>query len=108
MYKYMKNERGVAMVLELVLIGITVVVIGGAIAVGYQASHSASKSQAAIVSAPATVANGSVDNVVNALSLTDGSDANATDQESADASSGTDSTSAAASDMGGSYDENSF
>ena len=98
------------MLLELILVAVVAVTLGLVAVKTYNARHAASEGpNTTTASGPATqaqtVANGSVDNAVNALVQNASADSSARSTEDSDASS---SSSAAATNVGGSFDENSF
>jgi uncharacterized phage protein gp47/JayE len=107
--KQLTDERGVAMVLEVVLAAVVLVAVGYAGVQYYKNQSSAQTTGAvgALPGKPATKPNGTVDNATTALL----NDANADSTGAASEDNivpGTDSTSNTALNIGGSYNESSF
>jgi type II secretory pathway component PulK len=100
-----QDERGIAMLIELLLV---VAVLGIAGAAYYTANnHSKATPQAATLSTPSAVPNGSVDNAVTALIQDSSADDTTAVQEDANVPA-TDASSGTAQQASGSVDENSF
>jgi hypothetical protein len=112
MFKPIKNQRGAAIVFELVLVAAVLVFAGLGVYRYYQETNhtptaSTSGTQSGSVVNGSTAANGSVDNAVNAVNA----EANAEAQDSASEGatlSQIDSTGADAANVSGAYNENNF
>ena len=107
--KQLTDERGVAMVLEVILVAVVLVAVGYA---GFQYYKSQSNADTpgavgALPGKPSTVANGTVDNATTALLNDTDADTTSTATEDAIVPS-TDATGNSALNIGGSYNENSF
>jgi predicted PurR-regulated permease PerM len=106
MMKTLHDQRGVAMLLEVVLVVVVLGMVGIALYTSHHSDQTAS--QGSNIASPAPTPNGNVDNAVNSLTQVSPSEGSAVDNESTTAVSDGDRTSGAASDIGGSYNENSF
>jgi cytoskeletal protein RodZ len=112
MFKPLKNQRGAALALELVLVAAVVVFAGLGVWRYFQETNhtptaSSSGTQTGSAVSGSTVANGTVNDAVNAVNA----EANAEAQDSAQEGTSLqsiDSTSAAAAGVTGAYNENSF
>ncbi|HUD11830.1 MAG TPA: hypothetical protein VMS08_05435 [Candidatus Saccharimonadia bacterium] len=106
MKKHLKDQRGVAMVLELMLVAVVLVAVGAAIVVRSQ-SQPVAAPQPGAPKVPPTVANGSVSNAVNSLTQEATGDSASANEESSLVPA-TDTSSGTAQSLEGSYNENSF
>jgi hypothetical protein len=107
MKKYLQDQRGVAMVLELVLVAVVVVAVGWAVLTRYHSMQPVAAPQPVAVKVAPTVANGSVTNAVNSLTQESTGDA-AVAKEEGSLVPTTDNSSGSAQNLEGSYNENSF
>jgi hypothetical protein len=105
----LQDQRGVAMLVEIIL-GAVIIGLGGfALYANHQAALTAAKATVSkVVTTPMPTPNGNVDNAVQSLTQSTSSETTSVDTESTAATNGGDGVSGAASDIGGSYDENSF
>ena len=112
MFKPLKNQRGAAVALELVLVAAVLVFAGIGVWRYYQETNhaptaSTSGTQTGTAVSGSTAPNGTVDDAVNAVNA----EANAESQDSAKEGSSVqsiDSTGSDAASVTGAYDENSF
>jgi hypothetical protein len=101
----LSHERGIAMLLELLLVALVLTVVGAAVI--NMNRNQATTPTTASVPVSSTVANGKVDNVVNALILDSAGDSTSSGQEGATIP-GTDTSTGNAQAASGSVDENSL
>ena len=107
MKRYINDQRGVAMVVELVLVAVVIGAVGLAFVASKHAKQTATANpQAAAVGTPSAVPNGSVDNAVNAFAQDAGNDSTSASADSAVPAS--DTAENPNENMSGSYDETSF
>lgn len=112
MFKPLQNQRGAAFALELVLVAAVIVFAGIGVwryfqETNHTPSAASSGTQPGSVSSGSTVANGTVDNAVNAVNAEANAEAQDSAKEGASVQS-VDSTGADAANVTGAYNENSF
>jgi Na+-transporting methylmalonyl-CoA/oxaloacetate decarboxylase gamma subunit len=107
MKHYMADQRGVAMVLEVLLVAIVLVAVGAAVATRYHANQPIAAPQPTTAKVPPTVANGSVSDAVNSITQESTGDSASAQEEGAFVPA-TDTSSGSAQNVEGSYNENTF
>jgi hypothetical protein len=104
---YIADQRGVAMLLEVLLVAIVLVAVGAAVVTRYHASQPVGAPQPTTAKVPPTVANGSVSDAVNSITQESSGDSAAQSEESSFIPT-TDTSSGSAQNLEGSYNENTF
>lgn len=106
MIKTIRDQRGIAMILELLLLAIVLAAMGVVVWHAYHRSGSGTATTATPATTASTTPNGNVNNAVNALTQSATTESSAGVNENDSASTGGADT--AAQNIGGSYNENSF
>ena len=107
MFKPVNNQRGMAMVLELVLVVGVLAVVGYAGYQAYQNHHARTASNQPAAAQADTKPNGKVSNALNALDADANAEADSSAQEAANVE-GADSSASDVTNVEGSYSANQF